>query len=117
MAAVEKYAMSQAYAIPGPRSAWERWVELRKNDLKEVDFLLANPNPEVVLSALDLYGAAYTAIEGKEWPLRRKQQSSSPLPSKPTKRTKALVASGQRIMSARLRVRPYIEARNCIVAC
>src|SRR5438477_4209550 len=117
MEAIQKYALSQPHAVPGPRGAWERWSELRNGDLKEIEFLLANPNPEVVLSALDLYGAAYSSIASKEWPLRRRRVSMRPLPSKPTKRSRALVASSQRVLSARFRARPYVEARDCIVAC
>jgi hypothetical protein len=61
MSAVQEYASSQERRLPGARLEWEEWCELRKGPLAHLGYLLDNPNPEVILSALDLFGAAKIA--------------------------------------------------------
>lgn len=61
MSALQEYASSQERRIPGARLEWEEWCQLRAGPLAHLRYLLDNPNPEVILSALDLFGAARIA--------------------------------------------------------
>jgi hypothetical protein len=66
MQEVERFALAQPWHLPGPRSDWEYWRELRDGPLKAIEFLLTSPNPEVILSTLDLYAAGYAAVHTSE---------------------------------------------------
>jgi hypothetical protein len=62
MSAIEAYALAQARRIPGARLEWEEWQQLRDGpQLASLKYLIENPNPEVILSALDLFAAARVA--------------------------------------------------------
>ena len=63
MSAVERYSLAQKPSIPGAHLEWAQWCRLRDGDLKKHEYLLGSPNPEVVLSALDIFGAAKRARE------------------------------------------------------
>jgi len=51
------YAETQAEINPGVKVWWRWWCGLRDNELGFLGPLLKSPNPEVALSALDLYEA------------------------------------------------------------
>lgn len=61
MSAIETFALAQETRIPGPNLEWKEWLQLRDGPLASLDYLLANPNPEVILSVLDLFAAAKLA--------------------------------------------------------
>jgi len=105
--------MAQAPALPGPRLEWQHWLDLRSTTLKEIEFLLTSPNPEVVLSALDLYMAAYSAVQEREWPSHRGRNSRKQTPE----REQALIEATKRVLAASARTRAPADARACIIRC
>ena len=62
MTAIGGYAESQPRKIPGANLEWREWCQIRDDHLAPLSFLLKNPNPEVILSALDLFAAGVMAF-------------------------------------------------------
>lgn len=113
MPEVERYSLAQPLKIPGPRANWEQWSEIRDGSLQSMEFLLKNPNPEVILSTLDLFVAAYAAVEHSDsWSFRGYGTRSL------TPDQERLAAEGaKRVMSARARAHTPANARACVVEC
>ncbi|HVZ72737.1 MAG TPA: hypothetical protein VHJ20_10225 [Polyangia bacterium] len=113
MQEVETYALSQPWDIPGPRSAWEYWRELRDGQLKAMEFLLASPNPEVILSTLDLYSAGHAAVREAE---ERHVRGYGQRPFTP-EQEEAAKRAAPKILAARAQAQIPARARACLVQC
>jgi hypothetical protein len=110
MSAVQEYASSQERRIPGARLEWEEWCDLRKGPLAHLGYLLDNPNPEVILSALDLFGTARIARDQADFGAfdRAKQSGDQDEVSRVAKIAMSSHAESRAATYAPLRARAFI---------
>jgi hypothetical protein len=113
MEEVETYALSQPWHSPGPRSDWEYWRELRDGQLKAMEFLLTSPNPEEILSTLDLYSAGHAAVREAE---ERHVRGYGRRPFTP-EQEEAAKRAAPKLFAARAQAQIPARARACLEQC